>query len=110
MVEKLCVFYGMKICEIDRVDYYAFPKVKSLAQSGVEQKLRESGFGYRAGYIAKSAKMIIEMGGDKWLNELRSMTYEDAKLSLMKLNGIGAKVFLKLLFKKHQFSFNLNVF
>lgn len=92
MVEKLCLFYGDKICELNGIEYHAFPTVKSLAQPGVEQKLRTAGFGYRAGYIAKSANMIMEMGGDEWLEQLKSMKYENAKLELMTLTGIGAKV------------------
>lgn len=54
MVDKLAEHYGKKInvtdC-VDGVNFYAFPKVEALAAEGVEEKLRELGFGYRAKYI-----------------------------------------------------------
>lgn len=98
MVEKLCKFYGTKICELNGIEYYSFPKVEALAQPEVESKLRKEGFGYRAGYIAKSAKMILEVGGEKWFDELKSLEYKKAKIELMKLTGIGAKVSFVYLF------------
>jgi len=32
-----------------------------------ESEFRELGFGYRAGYITESCKLIKQNGGDKWL-------------------------------------------
>lgn len=92
MVEKLATFYGNKITTIDGYDYYSFPDVESLAGPDVENTLKANGFGYRAKYISKSAQMIIENGGQKWINELKTLSYEDAKKRLMSLTGIGAKV------------------
>ncbi|XP_044745866.1 N-glycosylase/DNA lyase [Coccinella septempunctata] len=92
MVNKLAKFYGDKICEINGETYYSFPDVENLTQPGVEAKLRENGFGYRAKYITKSAEMIKEKGGEMWLEKLKGMDYEEAKESLMTLTGIGAKV------------------
>ena len=51
MVEKLAVYYGEMIAEVDGKPYYAFPAVSALAAAGVEEKLRSLGFGYRAKYI-----------------------------------------------------------
>ena len=51
MVEKLASNYGEKILALDGVDYFTFPRVASLAQDGVEERLRDLGFGYRAKYI-----------------------------------------------------------
>lgn len=54
MVDKLAEHYGKKIdvtnC-VDGVNFYAFPKVQTLAAEGVEEKLRDLGFGYRAKYV-----------------------------------------------------------
>ncbi|GAB1607694.1 N-glycosylase/DNA lyase-like, partial [Argonauta hians] len=58
MVDKLCCHYGTEISSFDGKTYYTFPTVEALSQPGVEEKLRELGFGYRAGYITKSAKYI----------------------------------------------------
>lgn len=92
MVNTMCDLYGPKIAEIDGKPYHAFPKVEDLAGDGVEKALREAGFGYRAGYIHKSAKKILDLGGDEWINELKKMDYTDAKKNLMRLTGVGAKV------------------
>ncbi|XP_052789979.1 N-glycosylase/DNA lyase-like [Mya arenaria] len=92
MVEKLASNYGEKIMELDGQEYFSFPQVSSLAKDGVEERLRTLGFGYRAKYIQRSAEYIIGQGGEKWLYDLREMDYPDAKASLLKLCGVGAKV------------------
>ncbi|KAL3286103.1 hypothetical protein HHI36_000616 [Cryptolaemus montrouzieri] len=92
MVNKIADFYGEKICEIDGQTYYSFPDVDVLSHDDVEAKLRENGFGYRAKYINESAKLIMNQGGQTWLESLKKMEYVDAKASLMTLMGIGAKV------------------
>ncbi|CAH0550640.1 unnamed protein product [Brassicogethes aeneus] len=92
MVEKLAKFYGKEICEYNNEMYYAFPEVENLADDSVEKKLRDNGFGYRAKYINRTAQIIVENGGKKWLEKLRNMEYIDSKKNLMTLTGIGAKV------------------
>lgn len=92
MVEKLAIHYGKHICDIDGVPYYSFPSVEDLSGEGTEETLRSDGFGYRAGYISKSAKKILQEGGNAWLENLKKLTYDDAKKKLMTLTGIGAKV------------------
>lgn len=92
MVEKLCTFFGDKLAEIDGTSYYDFPPVAALADPGVEEKLKQSGFGYRAKFIHQSAVKIMESGGTNWLLNLQKLPYTEAKLELMKLPGIGAKV------------------
>lgn len=92
MVNKLGQFYGTKIHEIDGNEFYTFPDVETLAQKGVEEKLKANGFGYRAKYIHKSAQTIMENGGSQWLEKLKTMPYFEAKQQLITLHGIGAKV------------------
>lgn len=92
LVNKLCSNYGDLICELDGQKYYAFPKLENLASDGVEENLRELGFGYRAKYIKRSAAEIIEKGGLKWFQKLIEMPYEIAHKELMTLSGIGPKV------------------
>ncbi len=58
MVENLCTHYGVKVCDLDGKTYYAFPTVEALAQAEVEPKLRTLGFGYRSGYISKTAQQV----------------------------------------------------
>jgi len=91
MVEKMCIFYGEKIAEYEGKTYYDFPPVERLSGEKVEKKLREESFGYRAGYIAKTAEKIIENGGADWVKNLRDLEYDTARLELQTLPGIGRK-------------------
>lgn len=73
--------------------FYGFPTIEALAQDGVEDTLRTLGFGYRAKYIAQTAKKIQAMDdGLEWLTSLRNMSYEDAHVALLTLQGVGPKV------------------
>lgn len=92
MVEKLCVLYGNKIADVSGTEYYGFPTLAALTDPSVEKSLRDAGFGYRAKFINQSACKIMQMGGSDWLDFLQSLSYEEAKVELMKLPGIGAKV------------------
>ncbi|XP_015922698.1 N-glycosylase/DNA lyase isoform X2 [Parasteatoda tepidariorum] len=92
MVEKLCSNYGEKIAECEGKLFYTFPAIRRLAQDDVEAKLRELGFGYRAKYIAQTAKYLHEKKPDNWFTSLRNMPYEKAHEELQALPGVGAKV------------------
>lgn len=94
MVEKLCSLYGEVIATIDGITYHSFPSSKALADPSVEGTLKNSGFGYRAKYIHKSACMIEEFGGLEWLENLKKLPYVTSKMELMKLVGVGAKVWM----------------
>ncbi|XP_023346327.1 N-glycosylase/DNA lyase [Eurytemora carolleeae] len=91
MVENMAKEYGDKVCEFEGVEYHSFPKLESLSGPGVEDKLRELGFGYRAKYIQLSAQKILELGGEEWLHGLRKLKYAEAKEKLLSLSGIGPK-------------------
>lgn len=68
MVQNLCTHFAPKLTTYEYqgddasmvIDYHPFPTPQALAQEGVEQKLRELGFGYRAKYIAQTAQMLCE--------------------------------------------------
>lgn len=93
LVDKLCENYGNVIAECDGITHYSFPTLQSLAVSGVEEKLRKLGFGYRAKFIHGSAKCIeTDHGGEEWLHKLREKSYEEAHQELVSLPGVGAKV------------------
>ena len=101
MVENLCRHWGTKVCDFPlnntKTAFHSFPTIDALAANPValEAKLRTLGFGYRAGYIAKSAKLIRDKGGEDYLLGLRQAGYEEARTELLKLTGIGPKVILK---------------
>jgi N-glycosylase/DNA lyase len=112
MVEKLCVNYGPLIGHIGSQAFHDFPQPKDLTAKGVEQNLRELGFGYRAKYLAQTAVAVDERGME-WLNGLRNPErptrgvkpkpagellvggregYREAHEQLLVLKGVGPKV------------------
>jgi N-glycosylase/DNA lyase len=71
MVSKLCLHYGPYIGRVGGEPLHDFPSPRALAAEGVEQRLRELGFGYRARYIAETARIVMEKG-EGWLMGLRN--------------------------------------
>lgn len=79
-----------------------------MNRSGVESHLRELGFGYRAKYIAETARIVVEDKPKDWLLDLRNpesqawgdtrsagppfTTYKEAHEQLVGLSGVGPKV------------------
>ncbi|XP_078517978.1 N-glycosylase/DNA lyase isoform X2 [Lissotriton helveticus] len=92
MIERLCRAFGERLCQLDSVEYFAFPSLKALAADDAEVRLRDLGFGYRAKFISQSAQAILKEHGPDWLPSLRSVPYEEAKAALCALPGVGAKV------------------
>lgn len=96
------------IGKIGDESFYDFPTPESLNHSGVESHLRELGFGYRAKYIAETARIVVEDKPKDWLLSLRnpesqawddtralhqaSATYKEAHEQLVGLSGVGPKV------------------
>ena len=58
----------------------------------MESNLRGLGFGYRAGYIAKTAEHLHRKGGEEYLMTLRKMPFDEARKELLLCTGIGPKV------------------
>ena len=84
--------YGARLGESNGVEYYDFPTPDKLATAGVEQRLRELGFGYRAKYISTTARMIAKEKPSEWLHGLRKEPYKVAHEALLGLSGVGPKV------------------
>jgi N-glycosylase/DNA lyase len=113
MVDKLCSNYGPLIGHIDSQPFHDFPSPQALAGPEIEPALRSLGFGYRAGYLARTARAVDE-NGLAWLNALRNPErpafrglpsspagllveggrpgYRDAHEALLALQGVGPKV------------------
>lgn len=111
MVHKLCLHYGAYIGVIDDQPMHDFPTPMSLTAPGVEAHLRELGFGYRARYIAQTARDISQHRPMGWLQSLRNpasiawkgaasasdgiekqSSYKQAHEQLLQLTGVGPKV------------------
>jgi N-glycosylase/DNA lyase len=71
MVDKLCANYGPLVGRVGPQAFHDFPAPRALAGDGVEAALRALGFGYRAGYLARTARAVDERGL-VWLDGLRN--------------------------------------
>jgi N-glycosylase/DNA lyase len=109
-VNNLCLHYGPLIGHIDDQTFHDFPPPEALTGPGVESHLRELGFGYRAGYIAKTASIVSKEKPEGWLQSLcNEEPYDDspdqkplleggregyrrAHEELLQLQGVGPKV------------------
>lgn len=115
MVKSLCKQYSPVLVELPPPDrssgdnvkvaaYHPFPAPSALSGSQVSATLRSLGFGYRAEFIQKTAKMLVDSHGamptpgstiepsELWLRTLRDMETELARAELLKLMGVGRKV------------------
>ncbi|KAI8873200.1 DNA glycosylase [Ramicandelaber brevisporus] len=102
MVNALATNYGTPITKPSDSESteavlvgHCFPTVEQLAVDGVEENLRKLGFGYRAKYIADTAKLLVSEhapSASEWLLSLRSKPYDECRVALQKLVGVGPKV------------------
>jgi N-glycosylase/DNA lyase len=88
MITKLSKKYGQKQV-FDGMDFYNFPTVEQLADAS-ENSLRECGLGYRAKYVQATALKIHSEKID--LEDLKKMTYQEARKMLLEFSGVGLKV------------------
>ena len=71
MVNGLCKQYSSPLLQLASPDatdtqlesYYPFPHPSALIGSEVARTLRTLGFGYRAEFIQKTAKMLVDTHG-----------------------------------------------
>ncbi|HWB60190.1 MAG TPA: hypothetical protein VG733_11905, partial [Chthoniobacteraceae bacterium] len=68
---------------------YAYPTPERLAAAG-EKRLRDCKLGFRAGYLASTARMVTE--GEVDLERIRTLDDAEALAELCKLPGVGEKV------------------
>ncbi|KAF8077855.1 DNA glycosylase [Lyophyllum atratum] len=106
MVQALCTHYSPPLLSFpgEDVKYHPFPPPSVLAEPTASATLRSLGFGYRADFIQRTAKMLLDSHGkttlrhdtseasEKWLMGLRSSTTNEAREELLKFIGVGRKV------------------
>lgn len=111
MVQNLCKHFSPPLLSLpdpcnpeEMATYHPFPSPSVLAASEVNATLRSLGFGYRAEYIQRTAKMLVDAHGAEpltsgyrepseiWLETLRKVDTAAAREELMKFVGVGRKV------------------
>ena len=117
MVKSLCTNYSPSLLSLpppsgsgEPEPYHSFPPPSTLAAPEVAANLRALGFGYRADFIQKTAKMLVEREAgplspklpsafyagkepaEVWLAGLRNEQTVVAREELIKLMGVGRKV------------------
>lgn len=86
IVASLCDNFGS---EIKGSPYKSFPSAQTVACLSIDD-LSVIRSGFRAKYILDAAKKTAS--GETDLDDLRNMSYEEAKKELMKIKGVGTKV------------------
>jgi len=89
-IEALCRLYGKKLGRFENRDLYSFPAIKDLAASDIEE-LETCKLGYRAQYIAESARQV-DVDGGAFLATSANANTEKAEAYLLSLSGVGPKV------------------
>ena len=85
IIDRLCESFGEKIGEND----YAFPTYESL-KNVKEEDLAPLRAGFRNKYIVDAVQKLCS--GEIDLEKIKEMPIEQARLELMKIKGVGAKV------------------
>jgi N-glycosylase/DNA lyase len=88
MLKKLSIKYGEKQV-FDGLDFYTFPTIERLANAR-ENELQECGLGYRAKYVQKTAKKILDETIN--LEYLKALPYFEGRKALLEFSGVGFKV------------------
>ena len=89
-IEAVCERFGRKIGRFEGRDMYSFPTIEALA-SAREEDLGLCKLGYRAGYIAGTAR-LVNIDGGAFLDTAHKASAEKAEEYLLTLSGVGPKV------------------
>lgn len=89
-VETLCKRYGKKLGRFTDRELYAFPTISELACASIGE-LEELKLGYRAQYIAETARKV-DVDGGAFLDTAGKTSVEKAESYLLTLSGVGPKV------------------
>ena len=83
IIENICRFYGE-----DKGDYFSFPNLDQLKKIPLEF-FNSIKCGYRSSYLYESISMLDTV---VFIDKIKEMTTDDARIELMKLKGVGRKV------------------
>ncbi|MFB0567016.1 MAG: DNA-3-methyladenine glycosylase [Candidatus Bathyarchaeia archaeon] len=88
MILNISKRFGKKLL-FDELEFYTFPNHHDLVNASIEA-LRACRLGFRAERVLKVSRKVST--GEVDLEALRKLLYEEAKIELMKLPGVGPKV------------------
>lgn len=88
ILRNLSKKFGKKIEWSDNT-FYTFPTLKTLSTIS-QSELLHCGFGYRAEYVRKTVKSIVDQEID--MKFIRDSDYTKSKLEILKLAGVGEKI------------------
>jgi len=88
MLTSMSMRFGKKM-EYDNLQFHTFPEPRELANASINE-LRKCSVGYRARFIKRAAKAVLE--GKIDFDYLKCTRYENAKIELMDVLGVGQKV------------------
>jgi len=80
--------FGKKIEWNDNI-FYTFPTLKTLSMIS-QSELLNCGFGYRAEYVRRTVKSIVDQEVD--MKFIRDSDYAKSKQEILKLAGVGEKI------------------
>jgi N-glycosylase/DNA lyase len=89
-IEALCARFGEKAGRFENKDIYAFPTIRELASAGIGD-FESCKLGYRAQYIAETARQV-DVDGGAFLSTAYAASTEKAEDYLLSLSGVGPKV------------------
>ena len=89
-IEALCTRFGEKMGRFEDRELYAFPGIEALAAAELEE-LDQCKLGYRAEYVAETAR-LVDIDGGAFLNTASKINTEKAEEYLLTLSGVGPKV------------------
>jgi N-glycosylase/DNA lyase len=82
--------YGRRVDFVDGSHEFLFPRPETLARLNPRGLRSKTSMGYRAKPVVMVSRMIV--GGELDLSKLASVSYEEAKDTLLELPGVGPKV------------------
>ena len=88
IISSICKKYGQSVCFLDKIDY-TFPSYNEILKAGIDE-LFELKTGFRAKYIYDCALKLSNKEIN--LDEISSLSLENALNELYKVKGIGLKV------------------
>ena len=87
-LENISVKFGNKT-RFENKEFFLFPEPKQIACASINE-IYDCGVGYRAKYVKNAAEMIYS--NEIKLEELRKVSYEEAKRCIKNIPGVGNKV------------------